>query len=75
VGEDRSAVTKTVSLPRDQVAGAQYLARRAGHGKFSRVFQDLLEAELRRALGDNWRELVAAVEAMSGRRDREEVPA
>jgi len=54
IDESRRAVPVSISLRRHQIAGAQQIAMEDGHDEFSRVFQDLIESELRRRYGRDW---------------------
>mgnify|MGYP001039544630 CR=1 FL=1 len=47
-------VKQSVSLRRDQLAAARRVVEEDRHGNLSRLFQDLLEAELRRRYGRDW---------------------
>ncbi len=51
----RQYVKKSISFPVDLLAGAQRIAICEGHGNVSRVMQDILEADLKRRYGRDWR--------------------
>lgn len=58
--KNRTRVRASLSLRPDQLAGAMQIAADDRHGNFSRVFQDLLEAELRSRYGRDWPAVISA---------------
>ncbi len=55
-------VKKSISFPLDQLHGLRRIAIDDGHGNVSRVVQELLESDLKRRYGRDWR-----TEAETGR--------